>query len=149
MGAEQHTAGHKKSVLHIPRWMILGNIEGLKVVVVVFDVRTTGDLESHTPKDIDDLIHHQRQRVNSSSLPTRPGKSDVDPLVFERLGSRLLFDLPETLFDLFLEQSSQAIELLASLRALLRRQIFQPTQQRRQSTAPTQTLNSNPFNLRL
>src|SRR5262245_27840962 len=109
MGAEQHTAGDKKGILHIPRWMILGNIESLKVVVVVFDVRTTGDLESHTPKDIDDLIHHKRQRVNSSPLPTRPGKSDVDPLVFERLRSRLLFDLPESLLDLFIKQFSQAI----------------------------------------
>jgi hypothetical protein len=118
-------------------------------VVVVLDVRTTGDLESHTPKDIDDLIHHKRQRVNSSALPTRPGKGDIDPLVLERLGSRVLFNLPETFFDLFLEQFSQAIELLAGLRALLRRQIFQASQHRSQSTAPTQSLDANLFDLRL
>ena len=59
--------------------------------------------------------------MNSSPFPTRPGKSDVDPLVFECLGSRLLFDLPETVFDLFLEQFPQAIELFADPRALLRR----------------------------
>ena len=60
MGPQQHAVGDKKSVLHIPSWMILGNIEGLKVVVIILDVRTTGDLESHAPKDIDDLVHHQR-----------------------------------------------------------------------------------------
>src|SRR5262245_49764075 len=85
----------------------------------------------------------------SSSLPARAGKSDVDPLVFECLGSCLLFDLPETLFDLFLEQLSQTIELLAGLRALLRRQIFQAPQHRSQSTASTQSLNPNLFDLRL
>src|SRR5262247_4243180 len=85
----------------------------------------------------------------SSSLPARAGKSDVDPLVFERLGSRLFFDLPETLFDLFLKQLSQTIELLAGLRSLLRRQIFQAAQHRRQSTTSTQSRNANLFDLRL
>src|SRR5512132_677771 len=107
MGPQQHAVGDKKSVLHIPSWMILGNIEGLKVVVVILDVRTTGDLESHAPKDIDDLVQHKREWMNSSPLPTRPGKGDVDPFVFERFGSRLFFNLPETVFDLFLEKFSQ------------------------------------------
>src|SRR5262245_24803944 len=149
MSAEQHVVGDKKGVLHIPRWMILGNIQRFEIVVVILDIWPAGDLESHTPKDIDDLIHHKRQRVNSSALPTRPGKGHIDPLVFERLGSRLLFDLPETLFDLFLEPFSQAIELLAGPRALLRRQIFQAPQHRSQSTATTQSLNANLFDLRL
>src|SRR4030095_3216730 len=149
MGAEQHAAADKKGVLHIPRWMILGNIEGFKVVVVVLDVRTTGDLEAHTPKDIDDLVHDRRQRVSSAPLQTRPRKGDVDPLVLERLGSRLLFDLPETFFDLSFEQFSQAVELLAGLRALLRRKIFQAPQHCSQSTPPTQSLDANLLGPRL
>jgi hypothetical protein len=128
--------------------MILGNIEGLKVMVVVLNVRTTSDLEAHTPKTsmISSIIS-----VSGWTLPA-PNASregDVNPLVFERLDSRLLFDLPETFFDLFLEQFSQAIELLAGLRALFRRQIFQAPQHRSQSTAPTQSLNANLFDLRL
>jgi hypothetical protein len=87
--------------------------------------------------------------MNSSPLPTRPGKGDVDPLVFERFGSRLFFNLPETFFDLFLEQFSQTIELFAGSRALLCRQIFQPPQHRSQSTAPTESRNTNLFDLRL
>jgi hypothetical protein len=74
---------------------------------------------------------------------------DVDPLVFERPGSRLHFNLPETFFDLFLEQFSQTIELFAGPRAFLRRQIFQSPQHRSQSTAPTQGLNAKLFDLRL
>src|SRR2546421_8315640 len=87
--------------------------------------------------------------MNSSPLPTRSGKGDIDPLVFERLGSRLLFNLPETVFDLFLEQFSKAIELSAGHRALRRWQIFQAPQHRSQSPAPTQGLNANLFDLRL
>src|SRR4030095_8494117 len=86
--------------------------------------------------------------MNSAPLPTRPGKGDIDPLFFERFGSRLLFNLPETFFDLFLEQFSQAIELFAGLRALLRRQIFQAPQHRSQSTRPTQSPDANLFDLR-
>src|SRR5215510_2894378 len=83
----------------------------------------------------------------SASFPARPGKSDINPLVFERLGSRLLFDVPETFFDLFLKQLSQTIELLAGLRSLFRRQIFQASQHRSQSTASTQSRNANLFDL--
>src|SRR4029453_8175248 len=87
--------------------------------------------------------------MNSAPLPTRPGKGDIDPLFFERFGSRLLLNLPETVFDLFLEQFSQAIELFAGPRTLLRRQIFQAPQHRSQSSAPAQGLNANLFDLRL
>ena len=115
--------------------MILGNVERLKVVVIVLDIGAASDLEAHARKDIDDLVDHERQRVHSAALPARPGKGDVDPLVFARLGAGLLFDLPGARFDPFLEQFPQMVQLLAGPRALFRRKLLKAPQHERQPAA--------------
>src|SRR5215472_17934059 len=71
MRAQHAATGNKESILHVPRGMIFGNIEGLEVVIVVFDIRTSSDFKAHAPKDIDDFIDDQGQRMRSPPLPTR------------------------------------------------------------------------------
>ena len=84
--------------------MVLGNIERLEIVIIVLDIRSASDLEAHARESVNNLVDRERQRMHSAALPTRPGKGDIDPLVFERLGSGLLFNLPGARFDPFLEQ---------------------------------------------
>ena len=48
--------------------MVFGNIERFEVVVIVLDIGTAGDLETHAEKNLDDLVDHQRQRVAMATL---------------------------------------------------------------------------------
>ncbi len=97
MRAQQPSIGDEKCILHVARRMVFGNIERFEIVVVVFDVRTAGDLEAHAPKDIDDLVDHQRQRMAAAALPARAGEGDVDALGFKRLRLGLIFERAQTL----------------------------------------------------
>ncbi len=54
----QQSIGNENCVLHIPRRMILGKIQRFKIMVIILDVGSTGDLETQTVKDLDDLIDH-------------------------------------------------------------------------------------------
>ena len=67
MGSQQIAAGDKKSILHVARRMVFGNIERFEVMIIVFDIGAAGDLEAHAGKDIDDFIDHQRQRMDMAS----------------------------------------------------------------------------------
>src|SRR4029077_1379469 len=87
--------------------------------------------------------------MNSAALPSRPGKRNVDPFVLERLAFRVLLNLPETFFDLFLEQLPQAVQLFTGARPFLRGKIFQTAEHRSQSPAATQRLDADFLDLRL
>ena len=83
--------GDKEGILHVARRMIFGNIERFEVMVIVFDIRAAGDLETHARKNIDDLVDDQRQRMGAARAAKRvPGKRDIDLFVLERLGLWLL-----------------------------------------------------------
>ena len=60
---EQSIVGDENRILHIPRRMIFGKIQRFKIMVIVLDVGATGDLETQTVKDLDNLIDHQRERM--------------------------------------------------------------------------------------
>ena len=52
MGAEQVAIWEIESVLHIPRWVVWGGVQGFKVVVVAFHFRAGGDGVAQSDKNI-------------------------------------------------------------------------------------------------
>src|SRR5712691_1737317 len=80
MGAQHHLRRNEEGVLHLAGRVIGGNVEGGEVVVVVLDVRTTGDLESHCHKDGDSLIEHLQQGMQRTAWPLTARNSNIDTL---------------------------------------------------------------------
>ena len=58
--------------------MIFGKVQRFKIVVIVLDVGAAGDLETQAVKNIDDLVDHQRERMDPAALQAAAGKRDVD-----------------------------------------------------------------------
>src|SRR3989338_3515707 len=54
MGPEHALLRDEKGILHVPRGMILGHIEGLEIMIVILDVGAAGNLESHPQKNVYD-----------------------------------------------------------------------------------------------
>src|ERR1041385_3773212 len=99
MGSEHPIAGNKKSVLHVASRMILGKIKRFEIVVIVFDVRSARDFESHAPENIDNLVNHECQRMGVSSCGPRAGERDIDARFNKSLGFSLLLDGLEPAFQ--------------------------------------------------
>ena len=90
VGAEKHPLAigprvEEERVVHLPRRVADGEIEGGEIVVVGLDVRPLGDLEAHVGEDRGDLVDHLGDRVDAAGLERRgpERQRDVDPLRFE------------------------------------------------------------------
>ena len=58
--------------------MILGGIERGEIIVIRFDFGTFKDFEAHARKNVDELIFHERDGMQSARLVFSAGHRDVD-----------------------------------------------------------------------
>ena len=72
VGAQHQTLapGEVERVLHVPRRMVRGHVEGLEAVVVVLDLATLVDLVAHGHEDVLEVLAHHGQGVK----PPHPGR---------------------------------------------------------------------------
>lgn len=141
MSPEQAILGDEKGILHVPCGMILRDIEGLEIMIVILDIGAARDLKSHAQKDIDDLIHHQGERVYPTALPAAPGKGDIDFLLAEDPFPFTPLQFLKANIYLLLKETPQPVELIPCLGPFLRGDVSQTAQQEREFSLPAQVLN--------
>jgi hypothetical protein len=129
--------------------MVLRHIEGLEIMIVILDIRTTGDLKSHAQKDIDNLIHHQGERVYPTALPAAPGKGDIDFLLAEDPLPFAPLQFLKAKINLLLKETPQPVELIPCLGPFLRGDLSQTAQQERELSLPAQVLDPEMVDLLL
>ena len=78
LGAEQNVVGNVEGVLCIPCRMVRGQIQRLKVVVVILHLRTVCDREAHAQEDFLNLVCHNGQRVQLANGLGLAGQGNVD-----------------------------------------------------------------------
>jgi len=66
MGPEHKAAIKIKGILHVARGVILGDIEGRKVVVFAFDFRPLLNTKAHAGEDLLDFIHNLKHRMEAA-----------------------------------------------------------------------------------
>ena len=128
--------------------MILRNIERFEIVVIILDVGAARDFKAHAPKDIDDFIDDECERMNASALPARSGKRDIDLLFFERARFGLFFDLNEAFVQALFNEFFELVELLAHLRPLFLGQVLQVSQKERQPSLAAEDFDAHLLDLR-
>ena len=128
--------------------MVLGNVERFEVVIIVFDIRAAGDLETHARKNIDNLVDHEGQRMRSAALPTTAGKRDIDLVFLDPLRFGLLFDHAKAFIQARLDFTAQVIELFSGARAFLRGQVLQSAQEESESPLAAQDFDPELLDLR-
>ena len=97
--------GDEEGVLLVPRRMSGGNIEGLEVMVVVFDFGALGHAVAELGEDLLDLPRDEGHGVEAAEGGSSPRKGDVD-----RRGPALGFGL--TRFELGVEPIEPSLDLL-------------------------------------
>ncbi len=66
VSAKKRSRGDVKGVLHIACRMILRKVQPFEIVVVRFDLGSELHREAHAGEDLDQLIHHQCDRMFAS-----------------------------------------------------------------------------------
>ena len=83
MGSEQDVVVYKKSILHVPGRVILGEIQCFEVVIVQFNLRTLGNLETKTGKDLGYFFSNEGNRMLAPCRTATSRESDIYPFTFE------------------------------------------------------------------
>src|ERR1043166_8585512 len=129
--------------------MVLWNIEGLEIVIVVFDIRAPCNFETHSPENIDDLVNHKRQRMNPAPFQACSRQRNIDFRFSQNAGLQFLLNNVKPFIESLFQNSFDLVELFPRPRSLFRGQILQPSQEKCQSTLAAQKLHAQLFNLRL
>jgi len=69
---------HVEGVLHLPRRVVGGHVQGGEVVPVVLDLRPFGPDEAHLAEDIDDFVDGLGNGVEAPTAHGARGLGDVD-----------------------------------------------------------------------
>jgi hypothetical protein len=90
--------------------MLRRHVERFEVVVIVFELRAFGDVETHPKEDLFDTLAQQRERMPMTDERRAPGKRDVDR-VNDRSRERGVGEPRlQRLFDVLLEEIRIASE---------------------------------------
>src|SRR3546814_14997576 len=79
--------GEIEGVVHRPRGMAFGDVEGGEIVPVVLDLGAGGDCKAKVGEDFGEFVHHLADRVDAALRARGDGKGDVDLL--DRKSTRL------------------------------------------------------------
>ena len=81
--------GDIEGVLGVPGGVVLGEVQGLEVIVVGFHLRALHHIEAHPQEDLLDLVQHQGEGMPVAGGGGAAGHGDVDglgPELFLQLG---------------------------------------------------------------
>ena len=110
---------HVQGVLHGPRGMVLGDVQRLEVVPVVLDLRPLDDAEPQTEEHVDDLILHDRERMERARGRTAPRQGEIDEVVHQEGSGRLTGQPVARLLERGSEDLPGLVDLLAQRPALV------------------------------
>ena len=122
-----------KRVPHVPRGVVLGDVEHLEVVPVPLDLRPLHDAEAHRRERGAYLPHHLDRRMNAAPRDRPARQSHVDRVA--HLGGAL--ERGFTLRHRLLERLPERVGGSPDLGTLLGRQRAEAAQKLRQLAAPT------------
>ena len=103
--------------------MVLGNVQGLKVVVVGFHLGTVGDFKAHADKNLLDLIEDNGQGMLSAKLGALSRQGHIQLLAFQPGSHLACLDFRQTGLDIRFDPGTDLVGQLADHRALLRREL--------------------------
>ena len=132
MSAEQRVRRQVKGVLHVPRWVVVGEIERREVVVVALDLGPLGHGEPEPLEGLDDLVLDADDRVHGARPRSAPGQRQVHALGGERLAVLLGLERLQPGCERLLDPLLGAIGLLADPRAIGGGDRAEPAQERGQ-----------------
>ena len=67
-----------EGILHLPGWMFGWDVQGGKIMEIIFDIRTFGDSETHIRKDGGNFVHHLADRMYTPLWLLSNWQGDVD-----------------------------------------------------------------------
>ena len=126
---QQQTVAQEEGILHIPRGVILGDIERLEIVVFGFHLRTIHHIKAHRLENVDQVLQHDVQRVQSAFFAVATRHGHIQRFVLQTC--RLLRSAHRSGagFQRFLQLGAHLVHQLTHLGALLGGQCAHAAQQ--------------------
>jgi len=145
LGTEQNVVSNIEGILCIPCRMVGRQVQCLKVIVIVFDLRTVCHRKAHAQKDLPNFVFHDGQRMHAAHLLRLARQRDVHgfcrQLMRQRSLRQTLLFVCQQLFDV----RAHLIGELPHCRTLLRRELSHLLQDRRQLSFFSQILHTQIF----
>ena len=103
--AQHHVVVNIECILRVARRMVLGNVHQFEVVVIQFNLRPLDRLEAHAGEDVQQLLQHDRHRMQAARRTPLHGHRHVNLFIFQALFqlafSDFLLRFADGLFQLF------------------------------------------------
>lgn len=96
--------------------MIVGKVECLEVVKIVFDLWPFGDAVPETDEDLDNLLGHQVDWVNGAQVWTPSGKRDIDSRCLLGMGALRSAEISVQLGQARLDLALEPVDTLTKLK---------------------------------
>ena len=142
MRAQDDVVLDVEGVLRVARWVVLGQVEQLEVVVVVLDLRALHHVKAHASEHVDELVLHEGDRVHAAQRRVLARLGDVDRLARELLLLLELFDSAVERVELRGQLFAHLVDHLTGLRAHVRGELAHRAQQHRQIALLAQQLEA-------
>ena len=120
VGSQDDIVRYVKGVLHVSGRVILGDVQGLEIVPVAFDLGPFHDVESQPHKNIADFLGDPADRVKTAQGNRPAGKGDIDVCLQTRLGG---FELMNGVFESLVDRIFDVIGALAHCCPFFRRHL--------------------------
>ena len=91
LGSQYDVVIDIKGVLGVPGRVVFGDVQCLKVVVVVLHLRTLGNVKAHAHKDVLDFVQNDGQRVLVADLRQGAGHGHIQGFLSQPLLLSCLF----------------------------------------------------------
>src|SRR3546814_6060711 len=95
MRAQQPAVAEVEGVVHRPRRVVRGEIQGLEVVPVVLDLRAVGQLVAQAAEDVGDALDRAADRMQAAARGVAAGQRDVDGFGGQARVERGIFERSE------------------------------------------------------
>jgi hypothetical protein len=86
MRAQQDIVIDKKRILHVPGGMVLGKVQGFKVIVIEFNLGPFGNLKAESGENLGYLLGDKGYRVLAANRPPPTRQSDIDSFLLQDFG---------------------------------------------------------------
>ena len=123
MCAQNNVVFNIKGILRVAGGMVFRQIEQLKVKQIQFDFRAFYNIKTHSGENLEQLILHQRNRMNASDGRMFARLCNVDRFAFQLLFLLDPFDLAVQRVHLLGQPFAHNVNHLAGLRAFFGRQL--------------------------
>ena len=147
VGAQEPSAIQPERVLHVARWMVGRDVQGVEVVVFGLDLGTVQHCEAERYKELLQFLLDACDRVQVATARSRRGKGEVDPFGFQPRAQGCLGERRLAGFERIFQLLAGAVHYHADALAVVGRELAHVLTELRKATLASERVHARGLQL--